>query len=321
MSDEETGASAGRSEGGPPVNPLYDLYERYIGEPDEETDVYLGFGLFFGGIALAIVALGLFVWGGTYEARTPAYFIRMGPAYGFGMLSLPTLIMGIVVLLPVEQRAVYASVTGAVIDLAAVGFFWVAAYPGNWNGYGADYTIPIVAVYAIGLVLVVGSTGAALVAAQLERQRMPGPADIEPMEDDDEDEEESWSDADIQADIDSAMEGVNLSWGGVEKSDNRRLQFDIDDAEIDASGFSQKTATVTRSQGVDSQIANLKAMKGGEKKTATSKSTVDDQTQKLKELRERREREKERKEAASASAQNERSVGGLVARVKRALGR
>ena len=32
-----------------PDNVLYDLYETYIGEPEEETDVYLGFGLFFGG--------------------------------------------------------------------------------------------------------------------------------------------------------------------------------------------------------------------------------------------------------------------------------
>ena len=28
-----------------PDNVLFDLYERYIGEPEAETDVYLGFGL------------------------------------------------------------------------------------------------------------------------------------------------------------------------------------------------------------------------------------------------------------------------------------
>ncbi|ADJ15357.1 hypothetical protein C497_12806 [Halalkalicoccus jeotgali B3] len=36
------------------VSVLIEWYERYIGEPDAQTDIYTGFGLFFGGIALAI---------------------------------------------------------------------------------------------------------------------------------------------------------------------------------------------------------------------------------------------------------------------------
>ncbi|MFC4405865.1 DUF7139 domain-containing protein [Haloarchaeobius iranensis] len=319
MADEEPSTTATGPDESPPDNPLYNLYREYIGEPEEETDVYLGFGLFFGGIVVGVVALFLFVWGGMQEARTAPYFLRMGPAYGLGMLSLPAVITGIVVLLPVEPRAVYAASAGAVVDLAAVGFFWYA-YPSDWNGYGADYTLPIVMLYAVGLVLVVGSTGAALVANQIEHYRKPGPADIEPIEEDEQEDEESYSEAEIQADIDQAMSGVDLSWGGVEKSKNRRLQFDVDE-EMDTSAFSQQTANVTRSQGVDSQIQNLKAMKGGEKKTATSNSTVDDQTQKLKELRERRQQEEQRKSEKSTSIAAATGGGdGFFARVKRALG-
>lgn len=318
MPDEERTSSATELGESPPDNPLYNLYREYIGEPEEETDVYLGFGLFFGGIAVGVIALVLFVWGGMQEARTAPYFLRMGPAYGFGMLSLPAVITGIVVLLPVERRAVYAATAGAAIDLFAVGFFWYA-YPSDWNGYGADFTVPIVMLYALGLVLVVGSTGAALVANQLDRYRKPGPADIEPVEEEPE-EAESFSESEIQEDIDQAMEGVDLSWGGVQKSKNRRLQFDVDE-EMDTSAFSQQSANVTRSQGVDSQIQNLKAMKGGEKKTATSNSTVDDQTQKLKELRERRQQEERRKGEESTSIAGATGGGsGFLTRVKRALG-
>jgi hypothetical protein len=77
---------------------------------------------------------------------------------------------------------------------------------------------------------------------------------------------------------------------------------------------------VTRSQGLDSQIQNLKAMKGGEKKTATSKSTVDDQTKKLKELRKRREREKQRKDEETSSIAAATGKGaGVVGRIKQIL--
>ena len=41
---------------GTPDNVLFEWYERYIGDPETETDVYLGFALFFGGI-FAVVLL------------------------------------------------------------------------------------------------------------------------------------------------------------------------------------------------------------------------------------------------------------------------
>ncbi len=49
---------------------LFDLYRRYIGEPEDRTDVYVGFGLFLGGIGLAIVA--------SYSSSGPARS-RRGP--------------------------------------------------------------------------------------------------------------------------------------------------------------------------------------------------------------------------------------------------
>jgi hypothetical protein len=313
MSGEERDEDESGS--GTPDNVLYGLYETYIGEPDEDSDVYLGFGLFFSGVGLGILSLLLFgVSFGVLEYGTDPYWLWSEIAYGIGLLALPALITGVVVLLPVEDRAVYASGVGLAIDVVAVAWF-AAAYPSTWNDFGVGTTLSVVSLYAVGLLFVVGSTGAALVADQLERARTPGPADIEAVADDEE-EAETISDEAIEADIESAMADVELSWGGVAKNDNRNLNFS-EDPDLETTKLSGGTAKTTRSQGVDSQLNSLKAMKGGEKKTARSESTVDDQTAKLKELRERRQREQE---AAAGGGGVNGSAGGFLRRVKDALG-
>ncbi|QLK26012.1 permease [Natrinema zhouii] len=264
---------------------LFDLYRRYIGEPEDRTDVYVGFGLFLGGIGLAVVALVLFLVGNAFDARSASYFAWVGPAYALAMMALPVVMLGIVTLLPSERRMLYASVTGAAITAAAVvGFLFV--YPDNWNGYGDDYTVQVVAVYAVGLAGIAASTGAALIAHYLDMAQQAEAV----VTDDDADDEPELTDAEIQQDIDDAMEGVELSWGGVQKTEHKRLNFSsdtLDDIDID----SDAGTTTTRSTGVDSQVAGLKGLKGGETKETTSSSTVDDQTAKLKELREQQRAE------------------------------
>ncbi len=258
---------------------LFDLYRRYIGEPEDRTDVYVGFGLFLGGIGFAIVALLLYLWSSTFEPRTAAHLAWAEPAYALAMVALPVLMLGIVVLLPAERRVLYTSITGVVITTVAVGAF-LFAYPENWNGYGADYTAEVVAVYAIGLAGITASTGAALIAHYLDMARAVTQVDAS----DGEDDGPEVSDAEIQRDIDDAMDGVELSWGGVEKTEHKRLTFSeeqFDDVSVDNAG-----TKTTRSTGVDQQVAGLKGLKGGETKTTTSSTTVDDQTQKLKQLRE-----------------------------------
>jgi len=259
---------------------LFDLYRRYIGEPEDRTDVYVGFGLFLGGIGLAVVALVLFLLGNTYAARSSGYFAWVGPAYALAMVALPVVMLGIVTLLPAERRVLYTSLGGAAITLAAVaGFLFV--YPHHWNGYGNDYTVEVVAVYAVGLAGITASTGAALIAHYLD---MAQQADAVATEVDDGDDDPTLTDAEVQQDIDDAMDGVEISWGGVEKTEHKRLSFsedDFDDVTVDTSAGT----TTTRSSGVDAQVAGLKGLKGGETKQTTSSSTVDDQTEKLKELR------------------------------------
>lgn len=276
-----------------PDNALFDLYRKYIGEPDAQTDVYLGFGLFIGGIALLGAALVLFLWAGLFEARTAEYFVRAGPAYGAGMLAVPITLLGIVVLLPVENKALYASLAGSLVTLGAVAGY-AFAYPDHWNGYGADYTIPVVAVYALGLTAVVASTGAALVAHQIEKHKptvapheIEGVEEAEPVPGD----EEYYSEERIREDIEEAMAETEISWGGVEESENRKLQLNtetIEDSEV--SGMEFDPDVDRQSGGVDAQVEGLRQMKGGEKKmTKAENSTVDDQTAALNELKKQKE--------------------------------
>ena len=269
----------------PPDGYLFDLYRRYIGEPEDRTDIYVGFGLFLGGIGLGIISLLLFLWSSRFDARTAEYFTWAEPASALVMLALPILMLGIVVLLPSERRVLYTSVAGVAVTAAAVAGF-LYAYPDDWNGYGADYTAEVVGIYAVGLAGVTASTGAALIAHYLDMAR-----EASRIEADDDESGASYSDEEIQQDIDEAMDGVELSWGGVEKTEHKRLSFsedEFDEVNVDSVG-----TTTTRSSGVDSQVAGLKGLKGGETKKTTSSSTVDDQTQKLKELREQKQAEQD----------------------------
>lgn len=289
-----------------PDNRLFEWYRTYIGEPDGRTDVYLGFGLFFSGIALAAVALLLFLFSGTMAYASDAFWTWRRPAYALGMLSLPASLVGVTVLLPVERRAVFAAAGGAAVTVVAVlGFALV--YPENWNvAEATDYSMQVVGLYATGLAVVVASTGAALVAHQLEQARKPRPSDIEPVEE--EEPDEHYSEEEIQADIDAAMDGVDISWGGVEKTDHKTLNFSYDEGDIDKSGM-EFEATKTRSTGVDSQVSGLKQLKGGEKKTGRG-TGVDDQTSKLNELKQQKRKE-EAEETATTT-----SKPGLFDRIK-----
>lgn len=303
MSGGQQGAEAGDPL---PDNALFDLYRRFIGEPEAEIDVYLGFGLFFGGIALLGLSFVLFLATGTYQPGQGG--LTPEPAYALGMLAVPTVLVGVVVLLPVERRALYAALAGSAVTLVAVGAF-VWAYPQRWNSTaGTDFTAPIVGVYAIGLTAVVASTGAALVAHAVARARPPSFEEVEEMRADD-GEAETWTEEEIEADIEEAMAETEISWGGVERDETRSLNLDTEAVEIDASGMDvePETTRLDGDDGVDGAVAGLRALKGEGPETATSEATVDDQTAALNELK----RKKEQGEAPEPTTDD-----GLLSRVR-----
>jgi hypothetical protein len=296
---------------------LLDWYRRYIGEPDARTDVYLGFGLFFGGIAFGLLGLLLFLWSATIPPGSladpnMAHWTLREVAIALGLLGLPAILVSVVVLLPVRERVLYAGAAGgAVTLLAVVGF--VLAYPFNFNlpsgATNADYLAHVVVLYAAGMVAVIGSTGAALVAHQLDRATAD--SDAEEAGEDGEDV----SDEQVRRDIDEAMEDAELTWGGVRADDTRRLTIDTEEEEaaIDRSGFdnaSEANKKTVRSESTDDAVSGLKKLRGGQKQEARSSGT-DDQAAALRELREQQQR------------QDERSTGrlsGLLARIRALFG-
>ena len=273
---------------------LFEWYRTYIGEPDREIDVYLGFALFFAGIGFGIAAFVIGAVGQLTGAGGPsADFIYREAAIGVGMLALPATLSSVVVLLPVSKRAVYGAVAGSTIALVGLGLF-IWAYPYNWAvGSGPTYSIQVLFVYGVGLAVLLAATGGALVAYHIDRAK-PRPGDFSADESDDSDD---ITDEQIESDIESAMEDVDLTWGGVERSEGSDLTIreTESEADMDVAGLDVEAERVHRS-GVDEQVAGLAMVKGGQKTTDRSASSVDDQTSKLAELRERKREEAQNQE-------------------------
>jgi hypothetical protein len=262
---------------------LFEWYRQFIGEPDREVDVYVGFALFFVGISLGIAAFLISATGQFLGAD--GYFFREA-AFAAGMVALPATLSSVIVLLPVGKRAIYGGILGSVVCLGGLAFF-LFAYPFNWaSGQGPQYAVQVMFVYGAGLTALLASTGGALVAYHVDRAR-PGPADIEGMEDAD---GEEFSDEDIQRDIEEAMEDVDITWGGVERHEGTALKLNPDMDDIDTSGMNVEAKRVHKS-GVDDQVLSLQGLKGGNAKSDRSTTTVDDQTSRLQELRQRQQEE------------------------------
>lgn len=267
----------------PPESVLFEWYERYIGEPDA-TDVYTGFGLFFGGIALAVCGLSLFLWSASVEPGGGFYWTLRQVAVVFASLGLPAGMLGIVVLLPVSTRVLYTAAGGLAVCFVSMTFFLVV-YPSNWNVQNAaDYSAQGIALYASGLAVVVASTGAALVAHQLERTT--------PAPEQERSEREEFSEERIARDIDEAMDGVDLSWGGVRRKETRTLAVNVEADGVDRSSFDQVEATTTRTAGssVEDAVLNLQGLQGSQKDRTTGRGT-NDQAAALAQLRERQRAE------------------------------
>src|SRR6056297_1065625 len=234
---------------------LFEWYRTYIGEPDREVDVYLGFALFFAGIGFGIAAFVIGAVGQlTGAGGQSADFIYREAALAVGMLALPATLSSVVVLLPVSRRAVYGAAAGSAITLAGLGLF-IWAYPYSWAvGPGPTYSVQVLFVYGVGLAALLAATGGALVAYHIDRAK-PRPGDFT---DEDADAGEAVTDEQIESDIESAMEGVDLTWGGVERSEGSDLKIRTSESEVDmdVKGMDVEAERVTRS-GVDEQVQGL----------------------------------------------------------------
>jgi hypothetical protein len=279
-----------------PANVLFEWYGRYIGDPDAETDVYLGFALFFGGIALGAVGVVVFLLSAVLGGGGQPLFALREVAVVAAAGGFPVLLLGIVTLLPGDRRMLYAATGGIAVCIVALVLF-VYAYPWMWNVDGTDYSAQGVAVYAVGLVAIMGSTAAALVGHQVERASAPGAATAadtegEGVSDDADGVDPDEVSAQARRDVDEAMAGADISWGGVEKRETKRLQLNTPEMDDVSGNVDASSAKTTRSSGsnVDDAVAAMQGLKGGNAETASGGGT-DDQAAALNELRERQQAE------------------------------
>ncbi|OYR42328.1 permease [Halorubrum sp. Ib24] len=291
-------------------NRLLEYYRRYVGDPDRAIDVYAGFGLFFAGIGLGLVGVAIFFYSATLPSEALSTYAVREVAAVAAAVGLPALLLGVVVLLPVDRRMVYLAGVGTAITLVAVGLFtW--AYPYYWNVPDTDYSAQVVAVYTLGLVAVIAATGGALVAHRVERATgvaggaagaAAGAGSAAGAVGDDGTaggaggDGDAVTDAEVRADIERELEDAELTWGGVERTETRRLELDtsaVDDVDVDREKLAgSATETRTKSGTVNDAVSELKGLQGGEKKTASGSGT-DDQAAKLRELREQQRQESE----------------------------
>jgi hypothetical protein len=274
---------------------LLSYYRDYIGDPDRTTDVYAGFGVFFVGLGLAAMGVIAFLYSATLPPDSSSMFAVREVAAVAAAVGLPALLSGVVVLLPVDRRMLYLAVAGSVVCLAAVALF-VWAYPQNWNvAQPPDYSAQGVAVYSLGAAMIIAATGAALVGHRVQQARSGEPqATAGETAGTSAEETETVDDEQVQADIERELEGTELSWGGVERTETRRLELDtsalddVDRSELPDSG----TETRTADSDVDDAVSQLRGLQGGEVETASGEST-DEQASALRELREQREQDED----------------------------
>lgn len=133
-----------------PGRPLFNLYERYVGEPQARKDVY-GYWTFLVGYALGVVGVAVYLAGTTPGGQ--AFLVRE-IAITLSAVGLALALFGFGLMLPVRRRGIYLSVLGLLVSLGAVGAF-VQGYPGRWIT-GSDYSSTVIMAYTVGVGVVAG---------------------------------------------------------------------------------------------------------------------------------------------------------------------
>ncbi len=289
---EETEPTEGENES--PDSPLLSVYREYIGEPESQRDVYVGFGLFFAGIALGVVGLGAFAYSGTQETGSTLFWQLREFALVVTMLALPAISISVAVLLPVGQRTNIASLAGSGVCVVAIVWL-IQVYPFEWTGTGND--LRVIGLYSLGLVVLAASTGSALVAQYVDRVTPQEQRDVTVESGVEESTEgEDVSDEQVAADIEAAMDEASINWGGVEhRPTTKRLKLDMPELDHDTESNTETlSAAETRSAGdsVDDAVSGLRQLQGDDRTTGRAESP-DAQVDALTQLHQQREAELE----------------------------
>ena len=130
-------------------NPLVELYAEYIDDADAVSDVY-GYWLFLGGFLATLAGFSLYLF--APATRVPNTDVRM-TMFALLTLAAPLILVGLVMMLPVNRTGVTAAGAGFCISVSGVlAFLW--AYPWAWFDPGGVATA-VTVLYGIGVGTVV----------------------------------------------------------------------------------------------------------------------------------------------------------------------
>jgi uncharacterized protein YegP (UPF0339 family) len=125
-------------------NSLFRLYEQYVGEADSAKDVY-GYWVFIVGYLSGMLGTVIYILGPAQASGQQFLLREISITIAAGGLAVA--LFGIVLLLPVRQRGIQASVVGLAVALGGVTWF-VLAYPQSWAPNQGNPAV--MAVYAVG---------------------------------------------------------------------------------------------------------------------------------------------------------------------------
>ena len=277
-----------------PESILHEWHRRFIGPVTDSSAVYAGFGLFFAGVGLVVVSIATFLWSTTYPAGEPFKYVLREMAVTTGAGGVPTVLLGVTVLLPVSRRVDAIGAAGVVACVVATARFR-QVYPQAWYTHSSV----VVGLYALGAVVVVATAGTALSSYHAERTgRQIAEQQLKADDGDEEgDATADVTDAEVQADIEEAMAGAEINWGGVERDNNRSITLTTPDEEdFERPEGAGVGATETRGGSVDDAVEGLRGLQGGERKTESGSGT-DEQATALAELRAMQDERDERDES------------------------
>ena len=133
---------------------LFELYTRYVTEPESKRDVY-GYTILVIGYLLGLAGMVIFLVGPTSGELDPVTVLVREISFATAGVGLVSTLLGIVLMLPVRNRGVIIGGLGTIVSLTAAGWF-VIAYPGNWAFGEPDYSSAIITMYTIGVASVAG---------------------------------------------------------------------------------------------------------------------------------------------------------------------
>ncbi|MCO8244270.1 hypothetical protein [Haladaptatus sp. AB643] len=129
---------------------LGETYEGHGGVKKRPRRLYLGVGLFLVGSLLVVVGILAATTNLFSAVGLDMYGARKFAGISAG-LGVPAVFVGVFVVLPAtSDRVRAAAAIGSSITVLGVAMFWYA-YPHHWAGHGQHLTLPVVAVYFVGL--------------------------------------------------------------------------------------------------------------------------------------------------------------------------